>query len=79
MSDERNPGWCAESASVDDKTTIIHIHPIDDLVLHDLSEDCICGTDQELMTDENFTKMCVIVSHNSLDGRETYEEQDVHE
>ena len=66
-------GWRSDSSNVDDKTTIVHIHPIDDTVEHDLVDDCICGTDQELWTDKDFTKMCVIVSHNSLDGRETFE------
>ena len=79
LSNEHNPGWRSDSSHVDDKTTIVHIHPIDDAVEHDLVDDCICGTDQELWTDEDFTKMCVIVSHNSLDGREAYEEKDIHE
>ena len=74
MADEEqtNPGWYTSSAS-QDNVTLIHVRPVDDLIDHDLNEDCVCGAQSELMTDEDFTKMCVIVSHNSLDGRELTE------
>jgi hypothetical protein len=47
-----------------------HVRPVDDVIEHDFSADCICGPRLE-QTDEGDG---VVVVHHSLDGREEHEE-----
>lgn len=42
----------------------VHVMPNDDLVVHDSSEDCVCGPDCE------FISGGAVFVHHSLDGRE---------
>ena len=52
--------------------TEAHVLPVDDLVEHDSSENCICGPDCEPVekTDGSFA---YFYRHHSLDGREAQE------
>lgn len=54
-----NAGWELEA----------HVRPIDDLVEHVFSLECICGPTRE--TDEETGN--IVVVHHSLDGRELEE------
>jgi hypothetical protein len=46
----------------------IHVVPVNDLVEHEDSEDCVCGPDVEFVEPHGW-----LVSHHSLDGREESE------
>ena len=47
--------------------TVVHVVPINDLIEHEDSDDCICGPDTE------FVSGGAVISHHSLDGRELNE------
>lgn len=51
----------------------MHVIPVDDLVEHDTSVDgvCVCGPRQESVPGG------WVVVHNSLDGRERFEDREV--
>lgn len=51
----------------------VHTMPVNDLVEHDTSPDCVCGPDCEPVerADGSFGWLYV---HHSLDGREAHEE-----
>lgn len=44
-----------------------HVYPVNDLIEHEDSDDCICGPDLE------FVSGGVVILHHSLDGREALE------
>lgn len=44
-----------------------HVVPVDDLVDHDLNDDCVCGPTI------TFEEGAPVVVHHSLDGREATE------
>jgi hypothetical protein len=44
----------------------VHVLPVNDLVEHELSEDCVCGPWVELLSEEDLP----LVVHHALDGRE---------
>lgn len=67
-----NPGWALHEEQ-DGEVTTVHVSPIGDYIEHE-PENCLCGPNQEIMSDADFTKMFIISVHNSLDGREQYEE-----
>jgi hypothetical protein len=46
-----------------------HVVPVDDLVEHDDSEDCVCGPTTEPVKREDGS-MGWLVVHHALDGRE---------
>jgi hypothetical protein len=46
----------------------VHVLPVDDVVDHDLTEDCLCGPLSQLFGDREWS-----VVHHSLDGRERHE------
>jgi hypothetical protein len=50
----------------------VHVIPMDDLIEHELSDDCPCGPQQmiEIRPDGS---MGWVTSHPSLDGRELHE------
>jgi hypothetical protein len=49
-----------------------HVVPVNDIVKHDLSEDCVCGPDvQPIKRDDGSVGW--VISHHSLDGRESRE------
>lgn len=50
-----------------------HVMPVNDLVYHEDSEDCICGPECELVEREDGSMGCLYM-HHSLDGRETRED-----
>lgn len=54
------------------KTTMadgdIHVTPVNDLIDHELSEDCICGPEPELLENGKW-----MYAHESLDRREDSE------
>lgn len=52
--------------------SVVHVIPCNDLVEHDLTEDCVCGPTPEPVRCEDGSIGCVI-THHSLDGRELYE------
>jgi hypothetical protein len=45
-------------------TERIHVLPVNDLIDHEDSGDCVCGPDTE------FTEGGAVITHHSLDGRE---------
>lgn len=49
-----------------------HIKPINDSVVHEDSDDCICGPALEMVMNDEGTYSWLI-THHSLDGRELYE------
>lgn len=52
----------------------VHVEPIDDLIEHDTSgTPCVCGPQERPVKADDGSVGWVIV-HNSLDGRERYEE-----
>ena len=52
--------------------TTLHVLPINDLIDHTDSEDCICGpTIESIQHDDGTTDW--IITHHSLDGRENHE------
>lgn len=55
-----------------EQTLTVHVVPMDDLIKHELSEDCICGPTGEIVPrpDGWFGR---VITHHSLDGREKNE------
>ena len=50
----------------------VHVHPLDDLIGHDLDDDCACGpTSQPVARDDGSVGWVVV--HHALDGREAHE------
>lgn len=49
-----------------------HVHPVGDLVEHQLTEDCVCGPAANPVEREDGSMGWVLV-HHSLDGREHHE------
>lgn len=47
----------------------LHVHPVDDLLAHELTEDCPCGPRPEAVKRDDGSMGWLMV-HNSLDGRE---------
>ena len=55
--------------------TTLHVLPVDDLIDHTDSEDCICGpTINPLQQDDGTIDWLVV--HHSLDGRENHEPEE---
>jgi hypothetical protein len=53
-------------------TDELHVHPLGDLIEHDISEDCACGPQaRPVMRDDGSAGWLMV--HNSLDGREARE------
>lgn len=57
------------------KTFCAHVWPIEDLVGHELSPECVCGPEA---TEREFEGLelsvpVVVILHNSLDQREAHE------
>lgn len=50
----------------------VHVHPVGDLIEHDLTEDCTCGPQAQPVKRDDGSMGWVIV-HHSLDGREQVE------
>lgn len=50
----------------------VHVHPLGDLIAHDLTADCVCGPDCELVEAEHAPDRWLVI-HHSLDGREKAE------
>lgn len=53
-----------------------HVHPIDDLIEHELIEDCVCGPETQPVERDDGSIAWMVV-HHSLDGRELHEEANV--
>jgi hypothetical protein len=49
---------------------VVHVHPVADLIEHQLAEDCPCGPASEPVKRDNGPVGWVVVTHHSLDGRE---------
>ena len=45
----------------------VHVQPVNDLIEHEDTEDCVCGPDVELVEGG------AVITHHSLDGRELRE------
>jgi hypothetical protein len=55
-------------------TCTVHVEPINDLIEHDTSgQPCVCGPKERPVKRDDGSVGWVVV-HNSLDGRERYEE-----
>jgi hypothetical protein len=53
-------------------TDELHVHPLGDLIEHELTEDCPCGPQARPVTRDDGSVGWLQV-HNSLDGREKRE------
>lgn len=51
----------------------LHVHPLADLIEHQMNDDCPCGPRQEPVKRDDGS-MGWLVVHHSLDGREQHEE-----
>ncbi|HEY9354190.1 MAG TPA: hypothetical protein VIP28_13100 [Nocardioides sp.] len=49
-----------------------HVMPVNDLVGHDVADDCVCGPRTEIVIRKDGSSGWLIVDH-SLDGRERLE------
>lgn len=56
-----------------DNSDVVHVLPLNDLIEHDESEDCVCGPECEMVIAEDGSIAGWLYSHASLDGRELYE------
>ncbi|MBM4469888.1 hypothetical protein GS982_20030 [Rhodococcus hoagii] len=59
-------------AGYDEPSNEVHVTPVNDLVAHEASGDCLCGPTTEPIPRPDGS-MGWLVSHHSLDGRETRE------
>ncbi|MFD4394651.1 hypothetical protein [Kitasatospora sp. NPDC058478] len=50
-----------------------HTVPLDDLIVHELAQACVCGP-QPVPVARGDGSVCWLLSHHSLDGRERREE-----
>lgn len=51
---------------------VVHVIPLDDLIVHDENDECPCGpTTEPVQRDDGSFGWTVL--HHSLDGRERYE------
>lgn len=69
-------GWCCCHDVDDVNATRIHVHPLDDLIGHDLDDegDCPCGPAVEITTRAAADLPdSWLITHASLDGREANE------
>jgi len=57
--------------------TTWHVLPVDDLIGHTNSEDCICGPEIEPLAHDGTIDW--LVTHYSLDGRENHENDEAEE
>jgi hypothetical protein len=51
----------------------LHVHPVDDLAEHELTDDCWCGPEQRLVPRADGSDGWLVI-HHSLDGREQHEQ-----
>lgn len=54
-------------------TNILHVHPLQDLIEHELTEDCVCGPESRPVKREDGSVGWLLV-HHSFDGREKTED-----
>lgn len=54
----------------------VHVHPLDDLIEHHLTDDCPCGPESRREVLEDGSDGWLIV-HHSLDNREKEEREEV--
>lgn len=47
----------------------LHVHPVDDLIAHQLDDDCPCGPEQRPVTREDGSVGWLVI-HHAWDGRE---------
>jgi hypothetical protein len=66
--------WLAIALEPDE----LHIVPCEDLIHHELGQDCICGPDIDLVLDSYTPGGLKIILHMALDGR-IFDEQDFKE
>jgi hypothetical protein len=69
------PAWISIR---EEERSVVHVIPIDDIVIHVMSERCVCGVRWEAVRCDCGGDGCVHVagwlfSHQSLDGREQVE------
>lgn len=50
----------------------VHVHPLGDLIEHELTDDCPCGPEQRPEPQEDGSTGWLVI-HHSLDGREEAE------
>ena len=50
-----------------------HVIPINDLIDHELTDDCVCGPTAEAVKRDDGS-VGWLITHHSLDGREQHEE-----
>lgn len=53
----------------------VHALPLDDLIQHEATEDCVCAPETEAVFREDGSNSWLLV-HHSLDGREANEDQE---
>lgn len=52
----------------------LHVVPLDDVVDHDLDQDCVCGVTMEPVVRHDGSMRWLLI-HHALDGREQHEQQ----
>lgn len=53
----------------------LHVHPVNDLIKHELADECPCGP-QSRPVERDDGSIGWLMVHNSLDGREQDEPED---
>ena len=61
-------GW----ESLETEPGVVHVHPLGDLIEHDVAGNCACGPDVEIVVNADGPDGHVW-AHHSLDGRERHE------
>lgn len=51
----------------------VHVTPVNDLIEHEISEDCPCGPSPDAVRRDDGSVGWVLLLHHSLDGREAHE------
>ena len=73
MGDDCVPGGCGGCGDSEcSRADILHVIPLDDLIVHTDDDECLCGPRTEAVFRADGSNGWLIV-HNSLDGREASE------
>lgn len=60
--------WTADQI----ETGEVHVRPVNDLIEHDLTDECVCGPTTEPVP-RGDGSVGWLITHDSLDGRELHE------
>lgn len=71
----RKQRWLSVMVETESGARGVDVVPLDDLIVHELGDRCVCGPSVELQRDEDGADWWIHV-HASLDGREAQEHAD---